>query len=64
MVITIADYINKITALEYELADTKKSIADIRLAIFGAGGPLNGNVMGYSPAQTDIFLRIAQDLGE
>jgi len=49
--------------LRDEVAELKSGIAKARMQIYGCGGPLNDNVLGYTREQMMPFQRIADAIG-
>lgn len=58
----IASQAREIATLRADLAEARERIARAKLLIFGIGGPLNDNVLGYSLAQLQTFRRILSEL--
>jgi len=54
----VAKQARRIDALETELGWFHKARDDIRMWIYGCGGPLNDNKHGYTNQQLLIFSRI------
>lgn len=56
----IAAQARRISALEAALSVCAYAASSIRLEIFGIGGPLNDNKLGYSREQWAPFWRISE----
>lgn len=54
----IAAQARRIAALEEERRNCKEAVEQARLHMICIGGPLNDNVLGYSPEQLTTFRRI------
>lgn len=60
----IARQAKQIEELRDEVSRLKEGAATARMQIYGCGGPLNDNVLGYSRAQMMPFQRIANALSD
>lgn len=60
----IARQAKQIEELRDENRNLKERIGLARLRIYGIGGPLNDNKLGYTLEQMVTFARIADDLGD
>jgi hypothetical protein len=58
----IARQAKRIEEQDDEITRLKESAARALLYIICIGGPLNDNVLGYTPAQLVTFARIAKEL--
>jgi hypothetical protein len=59
----IAQQAKRIAELEEELALRNEAEREIHMEIYGIGGPLNDNKLGYTKDQMVPFARIADRLG-
>jgi hypothetical protein len=53
----------RIAELEDQLDWRKEAMAEIHRELYGIGGPLNDNLLGYSKPQLRPFFNIAHKLG-
>lgn len=60
----IARQAKRIEELRDEVEDLKECRRRARSLIYGIGGPLNDNKLGYSKQQMVTFDRIAEELGD
>lgn len=60
----IARQAKQIEELSDEVNAMKEGAAKVAMEIYGVGGPLNDNVMGYTKQQLAPFHRIAVALGD
>ena len=58
----IAKQAKKIEELREELDETNGGIRSVHMLIFGIGGPLNDNMLGFTVEQRSVFHRIAEAL--
>ena len=56
----IAKQALEIAELRVKVADHERRLRDIDLTLHCIGGPLNDNVLGYTPKQLGPFRRMAE----
>ena len=59
----IARQAKRLEELRVELDEIKGGVRSVHMLIYGIGGPLNDNGLGYTKEQRTVFHRIAEELG-